>query len=343
MPYKSNEVGKVRKDIPSLKNFSDSKVRQFIKIFNSLLKDGMAEKQAIPLAISQINKSLINKATTESVSKDDAGNLVYRGSKFPGYNKPIRDSGDKQGKVLAKKGNEIKVVRFGDPSMPDNQSVEANDRFYARFGGQDGLDDKFSPLYWSAKWLWPKGSMKGKGAKEFHTLKKSSLEQTHLKEDSVSNKFISFIKTFIMQNKEDFKEIMSESEDLSQVVIKALNEDERIAIEVIYEPNTPDLHGQWMSEETVEKACENFNKNLSEGNVKPNLFHVQNAEDKLEILRTYIIPTDCYIGDTPIKKGTWIGEMYYKDEKLWELKKSGILPGVSIGAMGKVIKNSNEL
>lgn len=106
-----------------------------------------------------------------SVTKDSAGNLVYRGEKFVGYNKPMKDSGKKQGKVLAKKGDEVKLVRFGDPSLADNQSVEANDKFYARFGGQEGLDDKFSPLYWSASWLWPKGNLKGKGAKDFYKLK----------------------------------------------------------------------------------------------------------------------------------------------------------------------------
>ncbi|ADX87942.1 hypothetical protein [Vibrio phage JSF2] len=105
------------------------------------------------------------------VTKDDNGNLVYRGEKFVGYNKPMKDSGDKQGKVLVKDGDKIAVVRFGDPSMPDNQSEEANDNFYARFGNQKGIDDKFSPLYWSARWLWPRGEMKGKGAKEFFKLK----------------------------------------------------------------------------------------------------------------------------------------------------------------------------
>lgn len=87
------------------------------------------------------------------------------------HNKPMKDSGDKQGKVLVKDGDKIAVVRFGDPSMPDNQSEEDNDNFYARFGNQKGIDDKFSPLYWSARWLWPRGEMKGKGAKEFFKLK----------------------------------------------------------------------------------------------------------------------------------------------------------------------------
>lgn len=113
--------------------------------------------------------SNINKA---KVTRDSNGNIVYRGEKFPGYNKPIRDSGSKQGKVLAKKGDKIKLVRFGDPKMPDNTSAQANDNFYSRFGGQSGMNDKFSALYWSSRYLWPRGSQKGKGPKPFYSIKK---------------------------------------------------------------------------------------------------------------------------------------------------------------------------
>lgn len=114
------------------------------------------------------------------VTRDDAGNVVYRGQSFPGFGKPIRDSGNKQGKVLVRRGDRIKIVRFGDPSLADNQSVEANDRFYARFGNNSNIDDPFSPLYWSARWLWPRGSLKGEGPKPFATLKKANMTQEEI-------------------------------------------------------------------------------------------------------------------------------------------------------------------
>lgn len=113
----------------------------------------------------------IEKATTSNVTKDDNGNLVYRGQKFVGYNKPMRSNREgKQGMVLAKKGDEIKVVHFGDPSLPDNQTKEQYEAFVARFKNQKGWDDPFSALYWSRMWLWPSSRI-GKGAKEFYTLK----------------------------------------------------------------------------------------------------------------------------------------------------------------------------
>lgn len=115
--------------------------------------------------------SMLYKGSVADVTRDDKGNLVYRGEKFAGYGKPMRGSGGKQGKVLVRTGDNVEVVRFGDPSLRDNYSNDANDRFYARFGGRPQMDDKTSPLYWSSRWLWPRGSMKGKGAKPFYKLK----------------------------------------------------------------------------------------------------------------------------------------------------------------------------
>ena len=58
-------------------------------------------------------------ATTKDVERLPSGKLKYRGETYPGYNKPKRLSGEaKKSAVLAKKGDEVKVVRFGDPDMP---------------------------------------------------------------------------------------------------------------------------------------------------------------------------------------------------------------------------------
>lgn len=290
MPYSKSDL----KALPdSTKNLSIKQKEKFIEIFNALVKDGMEESKAIPLAIEGAKKVKLTKATTDQVERLPNGNLKYRGQEFPAYNKPIRDSGDKQGKVLAKKGSDIKIVRFGDPKLKDNYSVEANNAFYARFSGNSSIDDKFSPLYWSARWLWPKGSLKGKGPKPFDTLNKSTM------------------------------------------VIKATNDEQMIAVDVVYEPNKPDAHGQWMSKETVRKACENFNKNLSEGNVKSNLFHIKETES-FSILKSWINECDCYIGDKFVPEGTWLAESKYHTKELWDMKKSGELMGMSVGAKGVI-------
>lgn len=296
MPYSSI------KDLPpSTKSLTTKQKQKFMEVFNAMAAEGMKEELIFPIAMKQAKtktKKSISKATTESVEKDDKGNLVYRGTKFPGYNKPIRSNRDgKQGMVLAKKGDEIKVVHFGDPSMEDNYSVEANDAYYARHGEES---DVFSAKYWSNLWLWPKGKLKGKGPKDFYTLNKS------------------------------FEPQIAE---------------EMIAYEVVYEPDVKDLHGEYMTAETISKACENFNKNLELGNVKPNLFHLANT-DLFSIEKSWIQQEmDVVVEATnqPIKAGTWVVKTKYNDPDLWLLKKAGIIQGVSIGARGAIDKQTGEI
>jgi len=57
-------------------------------------------------------------ASTKDVKRLPSGRLSYRGETFAGYNKPKRTPGkSKKSAVLAKKGSDVKLVRFGDPNM----------------------------------------------------------------------------------------------------------------------------------------------------------------------------------------------------------------------------------
>lgn len=126
---------------------------------------------------------------------------------------------------------------------------------------------------------------------------------------------------------------------------EAEQQEEMISYEVVYEPNVKDSHGHWMSVETLEKACENFNENLKEGVVKANLFHIQDTED-FTVEDTWIQKElDVVVEgtDQPIKAGTWIAKLKYHNEDLWELKKAGVLGGVSIGAMAHLDEETGEL
>lgn len=84
--------------------------------------------------------------------------IKYRGKTFPGYNKPIKS--DKPGKkkmVLAKEGDKVRLVHFGDSSMQDYTQHGSKDRrksYCARSGGIKGGDGKLSANYWSRKVLW---------------------------------------------------------------------------------------------------------------------------------------------------------------------------------------------
>jgi hypothetical protein len=79
--------------------------------------------------------------------------IKYRGETFSGYNKPKRTSGAKKKfAVLAKQGDKVKLVRFGDPNMSIKKDQPARKKSYcARSGGIKGTNDKFSANYWSRK------------------------------------------------------------------------------------------------------------------------------------------------------------------------------------------------
>lgn len=91
-------------------------------------------------------------AKTSAVKRTPSGRLSYRGETFSGYNKPKRTSGgNKKFAVLAKKGDEVKLVRFGDPNMTIKKSnPERRANFRARHNC-DTAKDKFSARYWSCK------------------------------------------------------------------------------------------------------------------------------------------------------------------------------------------------
>lgn len=79
--------------------------------------------------------------------------VKYRGETFSGYNKPKRTPGKaKKFAVLAKEGDTVKLVRFGDPNMSIKKDQPARKKSYcARSGGIKGKDSKLSANYWSRK------------------------------------------------------------------------------------------------------------------------------------------------------------------------------------------------
>jgi len=88
--------------------------------------------------------------------------IEYRGKTFPGYNKPVKsDRPEKKKMVLAKEGDKVKLIHFGDASMGHNYSPEARASFKARHAANI-KKGKMSAAYWADKELWagPNGSKK---------------------------------------------------------------------------------------------------------------------------------------------------------------------------------------
>jgi hypothetical protein len=98
-----------------------------------------------------------------SFKRTSSGGIEYRGHTFPGFNKPIKSSKpEKKKMVLAKEGDQVKLIHFGDANMGHNYSAAARKSYMARSAGIKGKDSKLSANYWSRKVLWagPSGSKK---------------------------------------------------------------------------------------------------------------------------------------------------------------------------------------
>jgi hypothetical protein len=88
-------------------------------------------------------------ANTKNVKRTPSGRVSYRGETFAGYNKPKRTSGgSKKFAVLAKKGDQVKLVRFGDPNMTIKKS---NPGRRANFRARHNCDTAKDKRYWSCK------------------------------------------------------------------------------------------------------------------------------------------------------------------------------------------------
>jgi hypothetical protein len=89
--------------------------------------------------------------------------IEYRGEKFDGYNKPKRTPNhpDKSHVVLAKEGDKVKLIRFGQQGVSgspkkDGESAAAKARreaFKARHASNIAKG-KMSAAYWADKTKW---------------------------------------------------------------------------------------------------------------------------------------------------------------------------------------------
>lgn len=140
------------------------------------------------------------------------------------------------------------------------------------------------------------------------------------------------------------KEQLEKTKPAEVQIIKATNEEKRLATFLVLEPQdkdgtTNDLHEHWYDADLVEKSCHNFNKY----SMKANLLHLMPTA-AFEFVESYIQKSDMVLGDKFIKKGSWLATIYVDEsplgQKIWDGIKSGHYNGLSIQAMGR-LENMN--
>lgn len=129
----------------------------------------------------------------------------------------------------------------------------------------------------------------------------------------------------------------SAKEEPQVEVTKALDDEKRMALFVVLEPDTVDLHGDTYTSVEVEKACNNFNTHCQVAN----LFH-QIETQSADIVQSFIAPATFNLDNgVTVQKGTWLQWWHFPEgtdasDAMWEGVKSGDINGVSIGAMATV-------
>ena len=141
-------------------DFKGSPVEKGLKGLDKSLWDNIREnagsgKKPTPEMLEQEKK--IKKE--EGIEKSEGSGIPERyknmGFTKVGAKKKSTSAG-KKWMVLAKKGDQYKVVHGGDSSMKDfsqHKSEDRQDKFWDRMGGKNGpkAKDPFSPLYWHKK------------------------------------------------------------------------------------------------------------------------------------------------------------------------------------------------
>lgn len=82
--------------------------------------------------------------------------VEYRGEKFSGYNKPKRTPGHKTKShaVLAKEGDKVKLIRFGQQGVKGSPKGTARNKSFRARHAKNIAKGKMSAAYWSARSKW---------------------------------------------------------------------------------------------------------------------------------------------------------------------------------------------
>lgn len=107
---------------------------------------------------------------------------------------------------------------------------------------------------------------------------------------------------------------------------------------IVYEPMTEDAHGNYMTENEIQKAAYWFAKNGNQCDIQHNFEKLENSA----VVESYVTKCDMEIGGQPIKKGTWMMTVEIDDDTFEKVEK-GELTGFSMGGIGKYSLVDDEL
>lgn len=137
-------------------------------------------------------------------------------------------------------------------------------------------------------------------------------------------------------NKKRFAIVKSEDGKIeTETSIINKNEEKKLVTCIVYEPDEVDTHGDYMTNDSIEKAAHHFMINGIGADVQHD-----NKKANVDIVESWVTKSDTTINDQLIKKGTWVATAKVNDEMIWKAIKDGKLNGFSMGGTAKKINKS---
>jgi DNA adenine methylase len=112
--------------------------------------------------------------------------------------------------------------------------------------------------------------------------------------------------------------------------------DERFVLGVVLEPEVVDSQGDIYSAAEVRRAAHRFMEEFG----TLGLMHRMRVGNEAKVLESYLTPDNATIGETPVKKGTWMMAVRILSDALWADVQAGRLTGFSIGGSARRVPES---
>ncbi|MEK4388184.1 XkdF-like putative serine protease domain-containing protein [Bacillus sp. FSL M7-1004] len=141
-------------------------------------------------------------------------------------------------------------------------------------------------------------------------------------------------------NQKQFFFMKSEKQPDFQKEVKVLAKDadeQKLVYGIVYEPDTVDAHGDFMTAAEIEKAAHGFLKDAREIDKQHDF---QGGVG--EVVESYVAPADFEMNGETIKKGSWV-LVTKASEEVWEEIKKGEITGYSMAGIADIAKQEEPV
>ncbi|MCY7787327.1 XkdF-like putative serine protease domain-containing protein [Bacillus inaquosorum] len=140
-------------------------------------------------------------------------------------------------------------------------------------------------------------------------------------------------------NQKQFFFMKSEKQPDFQKEVKVLAkeaDEQKLVYGIVYEPDTVDAHGDFMTAAEIEKAAHGFLKDARQIDKQHDF---QGGVG--EVVESYVAPADFEMNGETIKKGSWV-LVTKASEEVWEQIKKGEITGYSMAGTAETIEKQEE-